>query len=571
MAGEQDSRAGVGAEARERRRLRSLLFQQEAIQGGRRRVRAPAPAPSRGPRDARPRARHGILARPSPRRRAPPLSARGRRVRPPQGWPRAHRPRHGSGQDPPGARRPRALFPRVARSGGRPGLHALALGGRPRAVARRSAPPRRRLRRSRRRVHLRRSPRVESRRRLLPAPRQPLHPRAGGGCEISRRGGGREPLPQGSQGEAHAGARARPATRASMRLTLRDAGAEPPEGSLPAARRHQTRRLRQLLRLRPALLRRQTPTVGVELRRRVSPRGAAPSAGGRIHAPQAQSRRRGSTPAQASGTREDRTLRRGGGEDARRARGARETRHRAEGRVHGGGERRRQRDRGVFSGGAIRGAARVERIRTSDGGGEGCRRGGARGGTRGGGHETSLLRAPPRDARRDGERAARGARAARSGGRHHAVVGARLGGAAVSGGLRAARGGAQHPGVRAGTDAHGGVGRGVRGAALGPLRDAPGGGSGASHGTEKPSQRQVPVRGGYRGRHRVARGPAQTRKSRSRARRRSRDTRRRGRRGKLPHRRRWRPRGADGALRGELGGRESVHRRAGRRARLLVG
>ena len=45
VAGEQDSRAGVGAEARERRRLRSLLFQQEAIQGGRRRVRAPAPPP----------------------------------------------------------------------------------------------------------------------------------------------------------------------------------------------------------------------------------------------------------------------------------------------------------------------------------------------------------------------------------------------------------------------------------------------------------------------------------------------------------------------------------------------
>ena len=49
----------------------------------------------------------------------------------------------GLGKTLPGARRPRALFPRVARSGGRPGLHALALGGRPRAVARRSAPPRR--------------------------------------------------------------------------------------------------------------------------------------------------------------------------------------------------------------------------------------------------------------------------------------------------------------------------------------------------------------------------------------------------------------------------------------------
>ena len=48
--------------------------------------------------------------------------------------------------------------------------------------------------------------------------------------------------------------------------------------------------------------------------------------------------------------------------------------------------------------------------------------------------------------------------------------------------------------------------------------------------------------------------------------------RRRGRRGKLPHRRRWGPRGADGALRGELGGRESVHRRgqAGATSRRMI-
>ena len=185
------------------------------------------------------------------------------------------------------------------------------------------------------------------------------------------------------------------------------------------------------------------------------------------------------------------------------------------------------------------------------------------------GSETSLLRAPPRDAGRDGERAARGAcrtfesTAPRRRWRASAV-----------------RRFQEDSALRVAVLSIQACGQGMTltaartwcsGSCTGSLRDAPGGGSGASHGTEKPSQRQVPVRRGYAD---DIVWPAIRRKLENLGRALDGEAATLGAEDvdEAPHRRRRRPREADGALRGELGGRASVHS-PGRAApaRLLVG
>jgi hypothetical protein len=102
---------------------------------------------------------------------------------------------------------------------------------------------------------------------VLPPAQQRLDSGASGAPAVPSRGGGREPLRQGRQGEANQGVASRAEARGAVRAPQRHPRAEPPQGPVHPDGRPAARLARHLHRLRQEVLQRPAPPVGVGLQR----------------------------------------------------------------------------------------------------------------------------------------------------------------------------------------------------------------------------------------------------------------------------------------------------------------